>query len=550
MILTELLMLFQAASATQSAPGAADLVVRQANIYTAATPAKASAMAVQGGRIVAIGGETAVAPWIGDRTVVLDAAGRTVVPGLIDSHAHLPGLGDALVGVKLVGTTSYAQVVGAVVERASTTPAGQWIMGAGWDQNDWPAQGFPHHRELSAAVPDHPVYLERIDGHAALVNARALALAGIDEKTADPPGGRIERDPSGRPTGVLVDHATSLVLAKIPPLDAEERQRRLLLAMRECARYGLTMVHDAGIGAADLAALRALLERGRFPIRVYVMASVAAGLAEEVLARGPEPGDRLMVRALKIVADGAMGSRGALMSEPYSDDPGNRGLETTPYQRIVELCRRALEAGIQVRTHAIGDLANTRTLDAYQMVFGGRPRPELRWAVEHCQVVRPADIRRFAELGVIASMETTHATSDGPWAESRLGPERVRWSYAWRQFLDAGVQLVNGSDFPVEQVNPMLGFYAALTRRDPAGLLPAGGWRPEEKLTPDETLKSFTIAGAYTAFREADLGSLEPGKQADFVVLDRDVLAGAPEAILGAKVLRTVVAGETVYRAD
>ncbi|HEY2954977.1 MAG TPA: amidohydrolase [Candidatus Eisenbacteria bacterium] len=528
----------------------ADLVVRGARIYTAAGKhPRAEAMAVRGGRIVAIGDRREVDPWVGPGTRVWDLEGRTVLPGLIDSHGHVYNLGASLENVRLAGTAFYDEVIARVVERARTTPAGEWIEGRGWDQNDWPLTAMPQHQALSRATPDHPVFLVRVDGHAALVNRRALEIAGVTRATPDPSGGTIERDAAGEPTGVLVDGAMALVRGHIPPATAAQIERRLGAALAECARYGLTMVHDAGIGPEALAAYRALEARGELPIRIYAMARAGTGLDRELLARGPEDGDRLSLRAIKVVMDGALGSRGALLSAPYSDRPGHVGLETFPFDSLVAIARAAIARGVQVRVHCIVDLANTRTLDAFERAFGGRPHPEARWAIEHAQVVRPEDVRRFARLGIVASMQATHATSDGPWAEERLGPERVKWSYAWRQFLRAGVRFTNGSDFPVEDPNPLLGLYAAVTRRDLAGKLPASGWRPKERLTRDEALASFTLWGAWTAFHERDLGSLERGKLADFVVLDRDVIGGPAEEIPGAKVLRTVVAGSTVYEA-
>ena len=536
------------AAVTSSTP--ADLVIRHAAIHTAATRPRAEAMAVRAGRIVAVGSERAVEKLIGPRTQVWDLAGQAVLPGLVDSHGHLASLGERLAIVDLNGTTSYDEVITRVAERAGRTPKGEWILGRGWDQNDWPVHAMPQHEALSRAVPDHPVSLERVDGHALLVNRRALELARVTRDTPNPAGGLIEHDGAGEPTGVLVDNAGDLVESILPPPNAEERERRLLEAMRACARAGLTMVHDAGIGRETYAAYRALLRRGEFPIRVYAMVSAGGGLLEDALERGPETRDRFTLRAVKAVFDGALGSRGALLSASYSDRPSHVGLERWSADSLARLASHARSRGFQMRVHAIGDLANTRTLDAYQQAFDGRPHPELRWAVEHAQIVRPEDIRRFARLGVIASMQATHATSDGPWAEDRLGPERIRWSYAWRQFLDRGVRFTNGSDFPVESENPLLGLYAAITRRDLDGRLPHEGWRVEERLTPAEALKSFSLWGAYAAFRERDLGSLEVGKLADFVVLDRDPFAGPAETLLEAKVLRTVVAGETVYEAE
>ncbi len=536
-------------------PAPADLVVRGAVVHTMAASgrwdrARASALAVRGGRIVAIGDGPSVAPFIGPATQVLDLGGAVVVPGLIDSHGHVLSLGRTLSEVNLAGMPTYEAVIESVRVRAARTPPGEWILGRGWDQNRWPGRSFPTGDALTAAVPDHPVALKRVDGHALLVNRSALERAGITRATRDPPGGEIVRDSSGAPTGVLVDNACDLVTAAEPPLTPARREALLRSALERCARLGLTMVGDAGIDAADWDAYRALLARGELPIRVNAMASIPGALGERLLARGPESGDRLMLRAVKIVADGALGSRGALLSEDYADQPGHRGLETYPFDSLALIAARARAKGVQVRVHCIGDLANTRTLDAFERAFGGAPRPALRWAVEHAQVVRPEDVRRLARLGVVASMQATHATSDGPWAEQRLGPERVKWSYAWRQFLDAGVPLANGSDFPVESPDPLLGLYAAITRRDLEGRLPAGGWRPEERLSPGEALRSFTWTGAWLAFREKDLGSLEVGKQADFVVLDHDPILGPADDLPRTRVLRTVVAGKTVYEAE
>jgi len=532
-------------------PAPATLAVLNADIHTSA-PARprARALAVRGTELVAVGDEAEIRTFIGPGTRVVDVHGRTLLPGLIDSHGHMLNLGTRLRDVDLVGTVSYEEVVARVAERARTTPKGEWILGRGWDQNDWPEQIMPHHEALSRAVPDHPVRLIRIDGHAALVNRRALEEAAITRATRDPAGGAILHDAKGDPTGVLVDHAVSLVSSILPPITQQERERRLLDAMNECARLGLTMVHDAGIGEAEWAAYRSLLARDTFPIRVVAMARAGSSLADSLLRNGRIEGPRLSLSALKVVADGALGSRGALLGAPYSDAPNTYGLTTFPLDELRSLGERAAARGIQVRVHAIGDSANHGTLDAFEHAFGGRARPDLRWAVEHAQIVRPEDVARFAGLGVVASMQPTHATSDGPWAETRLGPERVRWGYTWRAFLSAGVPLASGSDFPVESANPLLGLYAAVTRRDLDGRLPVDGWFPEQCMSPAEALRSFTATGAWLAFREADLGSLEAGKQADFVVVDRDVIDGAPDGIPGARVVWTVVAGRSEFEAE
>ena len=535
---------------TISARTPADLVIVNARIYTAATPARAEAMAVYRGKIVAIGTHQTVLPYIGAQTVVWDLPGRAVLPGLIDSHGHIAGLGEKLAIVDLVGTGSYAEVIEKVTARAAQVPKGDWVLGRGWDQNDWRNQAMPTHDSLSAAIPDHPVSLERVDGHALLVNRLALRRAGIGRNTVSPAGGIIERFPNGEPTGVLVDNAASLIEEKIPAPSPTELERRLLVAMRACARAGLTMVHDAGIGRRTHRAYTALDKRKEMPIRIYAMASIGDSLATDVLARGRQIGDFYTLRALKGVYDGALGSRGALLSEPYSDRPGHSGVERMAEKELTRWCVQAREKGLQMRVHAIGDAANTRVLNAYESSFDDGPHPELRWAVEHAQVVRPTDVRRFARLGIVASMQPTHATSDGPWAEQRLGRTRVRWSYTWRQFLRAGVRFASGSDFPVESERPLLGLYAAVTRRDLDGKLPRTGWRPEERLSRDEALKSFTLWGAWLAFRERELGSLEVNKLADFVVMDPDPLGGRPEAIPGSIVMKTVVGGHVVYDAE
>ena len=535
---------------TVSARTPADLVILNASIYTAAAPARAQAMAISHGRIVAIGSNQKVAPFMGARTVVWDIPDRAVVPGFIDSHGHMSGLGEKLTTLDLTGTRSYAEIVSRCLKRAAELPRGDWLIGQGWDQNDWASTEMPSHVPLSSAIPDRPVALERIDGHALLVNRVALQRGGITRATPDPPGGRIERDARGEPTGVLVDTARDLVESKIPDPTPAERQRRLLLAMKACARAGLTMVHDAGIGRADHAAYRALLAREEFPIRIYAMARGSDSLSLDLIRRGREVGDFFTVRAIKVIYDGALGSRGALLSAPYSDRPGVIGNERFSADSLAQLAIRAREAGLQMRVHAIGDLANKRVLDAYQRAFENDPHPELRWAIEHCQVVQPRDVGRFARLGIVASMQPTHATSDAPWAEKRLGSTRIRWSYAWRKFLRAGVRFAGGSDFPVESERPLLGLYAAITRRDPEGKLPETGWRPEDKMTRDEALRAFTIGGAYLAFQERDLGTLEVNKLADFVVLDPDPLQGRPEALLGALVMKTVVGGRVVWDAE
>ena len=517
----------------------ADLVLTGARIYTL-NPAQpvASAVAVKDGRILAVGQD--VSRHVGGQTRRVDVRGGTVIPGLIDSHVHMEGLGDLLDVLDLRQVRSVAAVAELVRREAARRPAGEWIRGRSWDQTHWGGQ-FPTARDLARAAPDHPVYLTRVDGHAAWVNPRALELAGVTAATPDPPGGKIIRDASGAPTGVLIDRAMGLVGRRIPAPGKEVTLRRLAAAARECARLGLTTVHDAGVGVQGLAAYRELIARGELPVRVYVMIGGPGALWRDFLVRGPEVGDRLTVRSIKLMADGALGSRGAALLAPYDDDPGNVGLVLTPPDELARAARIAAESGFQLAVHAIGDRANRAALDAFAAAGAGR---DLRFRVEHAQVIAPEDIPRFAALGAVASMQPTHATSDMPWAEARVGPRRIRGAYAWRSILKTGAHVAFGSDFPVEEASPLLGIYAAVTRQDAEGQ-PAGGWRPEERLTLDEAIRAFTVEPAWAAFAEARRGVIAPGFAADLTVFDR---ALAPSrTLLAARAELVLVGGRVAY---
>ncbi|WP_373048073.1 amidohydrolase [Vulgatibacter sp.] len=500
----------------------------------------AEAVAIAKGRIVAVGTESECAPHAdGER---IDLGGAVVLPGLTDAHAHVLGLGIFLAEVDLTGSASEPEVVERVA-RVAGQGAG-WLRGFGWDQSRWPGGAFPHQRSLSAAVPGRPVWLTRIDGHAAWANGEALRLAGIDGATADPPGGRIVRDGSGAPTGVLVDTAMELVARCIPPFTEAEREARILAACAACARVGLTGVHDAGDDAATLATLQRLDAQGRLPLRIYAM--VDGGKAhtfEPWRERGPWQGENLAIRCVKLLLDGALGSRGAAFHEPYADEPGNRGLTLFAPARFRELLRQSHEAGFQLAVHAIGDRANTDVLDGFAAVgLRAADRPRL----EHAQILRPADVSRAAGLGVIASMQPTHCTSDMPWVEARIGRGRMEGAYAWRSFLDAGACLALGSDFPIESPDPRKGLYAAITRQDERGH-PPGGFHPHERISAAEALRGFTTGAAFAAFAEGELGRIAPGYRADLTVLDRDPLAVEPRAILDAAVLLSVVAGRVIH---
>lgn len=523
----------------------ADLVVMGARVYTVnPDQPTASAIAVKDERILAVGDN--LKQHIGPGTKVLDVKGATVIPGLIDSHVHLAGLGQALEILDLREASSIEDVLRQVREAAAKAKPGEWIRGRGWDQTRWPGKEFPDRNYLSEAAPNQPVYLTRVDGHAAWVNGAALALAEVDEDTEDPKGGRILRDADGRFTGILVDRAQSLVARKIPEATGDQLERRLRVAAQECARLGLTSVHDAGVSGSTILAYRELEKRGELPIRSYLMIGGEGELWREYLARGPEIGDRITVRAIKLVADGALGSRGAALIENYADDAGNRGLTILQQEDVLRVSKDAIAKGFQVATHAIGDYANRITLQAYGEALGDLN--DKRFRVEHAQIVHPDDFPLFKKYSVIASIQAPHASSDMRWAEDRIGKERAVGAYAWRTFLDTGVRIANGSDFPVEHPNPMLGFYAAITRQDAKGW-PEGGWFPSQKLSREEALKSWTLDGAYAAFEESKKGSIAPGKFADFLVLSKNIMEVDPEEILSTKIWLTVVGGKAVHQA-
>ncbi len=535
-------------------PGpAADLIVHNAVVHTLDPEVpRAQALAARDGRIVFVGDDEGALALGGEGTRVVDLGGATVLPGMIDAHAHVQGLGKSLRSLDLVGTTSIEEVAERVRRACESEPAGSWIYGRGWDQNDWAEARFPTADQLPECG-DHPVYLARVDGHAYWVNRLALERAGIDASTPDPDGGRIERDAKGRPTGVLVDRAADLVRQAVPEPSPQEMQIRVLRAQEACLRAGLTGVVDAGVGRQELNAYHALAEEGMLKIRVYVMLDLEeAGLLDAYLSSPPLVGlhdDLLTVRAVKAYSDGALGSRGAALLAPYSDDPDNAGLLVNDPAALEALTTRALAGGWQVGTHAIGDRANRVVLDVYERALAAAPAGDHRLRIEHAQVVDPADIPRFAELGIIPAMQPTHCTSDMPWAGERLGPERLQGAYAWRTFLDAGVRIPLGSDFPVESHRPLWGIYAAVTRQDHAGE-PEGGWRPEQRLSIEEAIRGFTVDAAYGSFEEEIKGTLTVGKLADWVVLDRDPMAVPPAELLETRVRMTVLGGQIVHGAE
>ena len=509
------------------------------------TPQQNWAVYVEGERIVAVGPASELrSSHAGAR--VFDLSGSTILPGLTDAHGHLYGLGLSLDTVSLIGASSYDEVIARVKDRATRATANEWVLGRGWDQNRWTVKEFPTAGPLDAAIPDHPVWLRRVDGHAGVANSAAMRAAGVIAATPDPDGGRIVRDAKGNPTGVFVDGAMALIDSKVPPPSHELRKARVLAAARQIAANGLTEMHDAGADSSTIACVRELIDEGQWPIRIYTMISDDDDLERVWFAQKPliDYGGRLTVRSVKLYADGALGSRGAALLEPYRDDPGNRGLLVTKPERLLEVTRKARAAGYQVNTHAIGDRGVRNVLDAYEAA--GVLAPE-RFRIEHFQIVAPDDFARTARLGVIASMQPTHATSDMPWAEDRVGPERIKGAYAWRTVLDSGGRLALGSDFPVEDVNPFFGIYSAVTRQDQKGN-PPGGWYPAQRLTRAEALRGFTLDAAYATFEEGSRGSIDPGKLADFTVVDGDFFTAPASELFRTRVRMTVVGGRVVYQ--
>jgi predicted amidohydrolase YtcJ len=542
------LLLPAALIAQQQQP--ADLILTNARIYTVdETHPLADAMTVRAGKVQFVGSSGAAMALKGPSTRVIDLGGKTVIPGMVDAHGHVDNLGLALRTVDLTGTSSYDEVIARVVARAKNTAAGQWIIGRGWDQNDWGDTRFPTHQKLSAAVPNNPVYLTRVDGHAGLANAAALKAANITAQTKDPDGGHIERAADGSPAGVFVDNAQGLMRRVIPRPTREEVKSEVQAAIAEAQRWGLTGVHDAGASAQTLDIYEELGKANALNFRLYAMISDDSATIAKWIGRGPLVAgydNTLWIRSIKLYIDGALGSRGAALLDPYTDSPTTNGLLVSRPEHIEAVAERALKAGFQVNTHAIGDRGNRIVLDAYEQALKAVPVADHRFRVEHAQIIIPDDIPRFASLGVIPSMQASHQTSDMYWAGNRLGSTRLLGAYAWRSLLDNGSVIPNGSDFPVEQVNPLISFHAAFSRQD-AHNWPPNGWYPEQKMTREEALRSITLWPAYAAFQESVMGSLTPGKLADFVVLDQDIMRVAAEQVLRTQVLATYIGGKAVY---
>lgn len=476
----------------------------------------------------------------------IDGEGATLLPGLIDAHGHVTRHGRLLASVDLAGVDSEAAAAAQVADFLRARPGDTAVTGGGWNEVLWPGKALPHRRSLDALDAGRPIALSRVDRHALWVNTAALRLAGIDIDTPDPEGGQILRDADGVATGILIDNAMQLVFAALPQEDVATTAAHQRRSLQQLASVGLTGVHDAGVTADELAAYRRLLARGELPIRVTAMLRPEP----ELLAEGPhaDPSGRLVVRSVKISADGALGSRGAALESDYSDQPGNRGLLLLGEAELADTMRRAAAAGFQVNTHAIGDRANRLVLDVYEELRDSGVGAQARHRVEHAQILRPQDVSRFAALDVIASIQPTHATSDKNMAGDRLGEARLEAAYAWKTLLDSGARLAGGSDFPVERPEPFHGLFAAVTRQDLEGE-PPGGWMPEEKLGREAALALFTEGAAYAGYAEDRVGRLLPGYAADFILVRDDYFKVPAAELWKNRVLSTWVAGEKVYDA-
>lgn len=502
----------------------------------------ATAVAVAGGHIVAVGTDAEIRTLAGSSTRVIELAGATVTPGLTDAHCHLYGLGLDLESVSVRGQSSEQATAQIVIDAAKSRPVGEWLLGRGWDQNRWPGQQFPTHAALDA-IADRPVVLRRIDGHAIWVNAKALEAAGITAATKDPDGGKILRGANGEPTGVFVDNAIGLVERHMPSATAEVRERRLRAAAKMAVEAGLTGVHEMGIEQATADVYRKLAQANQLPLRVFAFVSGDTAHLDQVRVAPLPATGRFVMRGVKYFADGALGSRGARLNAEYSDDPGNRGLWVTEPSQLRAAVDAAVSGGWQVAIHAIGDAAVASVIDAY-IAANAKYTGDHRLRIEHLQIIAPDDLKRLVESKAIASMQPTHATSDMPWAEKRIGAERIKGAYAWRTMLDNGVPLAAGSDFPVEEVSPLLGIYSAVTRQDATGT-PAGGWYPGQRMSLDEAIAAFTRGAAYAEGAEALRGMIAPGRDADLTVFDRKLTPD--HSLLTTKIQYTIIGGTIAF---
>ncbi|MFQ5738478.1 MAG: amidohydrolase [Acidobacteriota bacterium] len=553
-------------TACRSAPEPADMVLYNGKIVTVDSQRpEAQGLAIRGDTIVAVGDNAEIEAYVGSATHAIDLEGKLAIPGFIEGHGHFMGIGQAKRNLDLTTAGNWEEIVEQVARAAKGAQPGDWILGRGWHQEKWDQppkpnlEGLPYHDSLSRAAPDNPVLLTHASGHASFVNAKALELAGIGLKTADPPGGQIVRGRNGAPIGMLRETAQGLVRQALARDQAKrsaeevegERREQIRLAAQECLSKGITSFQDAGSSFATVDLLKSLVREGQLPLRLWVMLredneKLAKSLPDYKLL---DFGDhRLTVRAIKRAIDGALGSHGAWLLQPYADMPSSVGLNTTSVESITETARLAIEHGFQLCVHAIGDRANRETLNLFEKTFKQYPdKKDLRWRIEHAQHLNAADIPRFAQLGVIASMQAIHCTSDAPWVPDRLGEERAReTSYVWQKLMRSGAVVSNGTDAPVEDVSPIASFYAAVSRKLKDGTV----FAPEQRMSREEALRSYTLNAAHAAFEEKAKGSLTPGKLADITVLSGDILTLPEDEIPDTEVVYTIVGGKVEYDAS
>ena len=540
-LISFLTILFIGAGSCSSPKKDVDLIVHNATIYTVDKLFSIQeCIAISNGKIVAIGSDKEIlAKYQGE--VFVDLNKKFIYPGLIDAHCHYVGYGMNLKNVDLVGTTSFDEIIERIVKHHEQFPS-DWILGRGWDQNDWEIKEFPTRQKLDELFPNTPIFLRRIDGHGAIANGKALELAGVTKSTKIDGGDLIMKN--GELTGVLIDNAMGIVGRVIPSDSKKDIITGLLQAQDNCFQVGLTTVFDAGLGNSVLHIIDSLQAEDKLKMRINAMLSPSKKNFEEYLYEGVYQTDLLTIRSIKLFADGALGSRGAKLLWPYSDDPGNTGLLVSHPDDLIDICQQAFEHGYQINTHCIGDSANRLMMNIYGDILKGKN--DKRWRIEHAQIIHPDDFHFFGEYSIIPSVQSTHATSDMYWAEDRLGPERIKGAYAYRQLLDQNGWIPNGSDFPVEDINPLYGFFAVTARKDQSGF-PENGFQMENSLSREEALKAMTIWAAKSGFEEDRIGSLEPGKFADFIVLDENIMKCDLMEIPKLKIQKTFTKGEEVF---
>ncbi|MEP6733874.1 MAG: amidohydrolase [Chryseolinea sp.] len=543
----------------------ADLVIRGGKIYTMSSDKPSvEALAISGDRIIAVGTNDEIKRYVGDDTKVVDLAGKVATPGFIESHAHLMGVGFNELDLDLMNVKSFDEIVELVQAAAAKSEPGQWIIGRGWHQDKWDVKpdkmvkGFPVHNKLSEAAPNNPVFLGHASGHAAIANAKAMQIAGVNQLSKEKllaeegEGGEIIRDESGNPTGLFNERAMSLISDHIPQNSSERNQQALDLALKACLRYGITSFHDAGASRETIDLYHKFKADGKLSVRLYVMITGSdRDLVYELLKKGPEidTTGSLTIRSIKLYCDGALGSRGAWLLAPYEDRKDFYGMATLSMDTILKTSQLALQHGFQVCSHAIGDRANREVLDRYEAALkkDNTVGKDHRFRIEHAQHIDPADIPRFAKLGVIASMQAIHMSSDRPWAIERLGDKRiVEGAYMWQSLLKSGAKVINGTDAPVEPINPIPCFYASVSRKTLKGQ-PEGGYEAKEKMSREQALRTYTLDAAYGAFEEKIKGSLEVGKLADITIFTKDIMSIPENEILTTEVSATIVGGKVAY---